>query len=427
MKKLFVLDTNVLIYDPRAIFNFADNDVAIPITVLEELDNLKTSKDDTGFNAREASRQIELFRETGDFSDLSSGVEIPGGGRLYIITENIEFNFKYLKDSADNYILGITRRLADELAKVVLITKDVNLRIKADAFGIAAEDYWNDSIINADKIGLVKTIQTDVETLNCIHSMLKIQQNEIPHESTENESCIIKTCSGGQSAMVRFNSGIGYKIQGDQTAYGIKPKNSEQHFLLDALMDRSIDLVICAGVAGAGKTLLSLAAGLESVSVCKHDFVLITKAIQAVGQDIGFLPGTKEEKINEWIAPYYDNLELLMHKKSGKALQQILDNEIEVEAITYMRGRSLMRRFVIVDECQNLTKSQIKTIISRVHDSSKLVLLGDLQQIDNPYLTLRDNGLSYAMSKLSDTKGVVVLNMLKGERGRLARLAIEKL
>ena len=433
--KIFVLDTNVLLHDPEAIFSFEENDVFIPIVVLEELDKFKREQTDIGQNARLVMKSIDGLRKKGS---LKTGVSLGDGlGCLAVISENIEFEFVGLAKSVDNYILGVTRRLAEIMGRpVILVTKDVNLRLKADAFGITAEDYRGK--METRPLALIEELETPDEIIDKIYERGSIPLSEAElgafyYEllATDAESFILK---GGKkkSVLVRC-AGTGAlkklsQIKDPKRVAGIKPKNSEQRFLADMLLDQEIDMVACAGVAGSGKTLLSIACGLEMALKGTFDRVLITKAIQPVGADIGYVKGDKKEKMAEWLKPFYDNLELIAKVSGEQTLGTPEDNElIEVDALTYIRGRSLMSRFVIIDEVQNLPPRMLKTIVSRLSDTSKLVLLGDLQQIDNPYLDSKNNGLAYVMTRMRGCPGVGVLSMAKSERGRLARLAIDRL
>jgi PhoH-like ATPase len=427
MRKTFVLDTNVLLHDDEALLAFEENDVCLPITVLEELDGIKKGPGELARNARHVSKFIDRLRSRGSLAD---GVPLgEGRGKLRIAAENVTFNFAGLKNSNDNYILGVTLRLADEQKawsapgrEVILVTKDINLRIKADVMGVKAQDYLNQRASGVS--GCIKdySIGRDVVDRLYMEPGFAIRAEDFK----ENDCVIVRAHDDSSTAMTRFQRGVLRLVKPRSEIQGITPRNAEQRFLVELLTDPNLDMVIVNGVAGSGKTLLSLAAGLEWIeNLKKGRRILITKVIEAVGNDIGFLPGNKLEKMMEWVRPFLDNLELLMDEEYAD--QYIERGRIEIDALTYMRGRSLMNRFVIIDETQNLPPKTLKTLVSRIADGSKLVILGDLQQIDNPYLDSRNCGLAYVMDKMAGLPNVGVLSMAKGERGRLARLAVERL
>lgn len=437
--KNFILDTNVLLYDPNALFKFAENDIILPIVVLSELDKFKSEPGELGHNSRAVARILDELRQKGDLKD---GVSLGEGmGVLRVFAENMTFEFRGLKETNDLQIIGCCKELAfpgpGHGHQVVLVTKDMYMRAIADSLGVTAQDYRSDEAESCD-IGKVRPAFVDVGCINKLYELRKLPWDELdPVQKTmpmENDGLILTSFDEKSSALARFKGGNLHLVNGERKElFSIYPRNAEQRLLANVLMDESIDLVVCAGAAGSGKTLLSLAAGFEHALLHKKhrghslDRVLITKSIEAVGNDIGFLPGSKDEKMAEWLKPFHDNMELLMRGRS-ESLQQLQDRgAVETDALTYIRGRSLMNRFVIVDECQNLAPRIIKTIVSRIADGSKLVLLGDLQQIDTPYLSARNNGLAYAMSKLRGEPSVAILNLEKSERSSLAKIAIQRL
>lgn len=420
MRKTFVLDTNVLLHDDEALLAFEEHDVCLPITVLEELDGIKKGPGELARNARKVSSFVDRLRNG---RSLAEGVPLGEGlGTLRILAENVTFNFAGLKNNNDNYILGVTLRLSDQVGDVILVTKDINLRIKADVLGIKAQDYMNSRVLAVT--GDVKELFIDREVIDQFYMQSDFACR---YEGFKENDCVIaRAHDDSATAMLRFQRGALRLVKPKREVQGIIPRNAEQRFLAELLTDPELDLVIVNGVAGSGKTLLSLAAGLEWIENKKKGRrILITKVIEAVGNDIGFLPGTKQEKMIEWVRPFLDNLELLMDEDYVE--QYIEKGRIEIDALTYMRGRSLMNRFVIIDETQNLPPKTLKTLVSRVADGSKLVILGDLQQIDNPYLDAKNCGLAHVMEKMTGLPNVGVLSMSKGERGRLARLAVERL
>lgn len=440
--KTYVLDTNVLLHDPEAIFAFEDNNVVIPITVLEELDNFKGKPGELGRNSRHVARLIDHYRDVGDLH--GDGVKIGRGkGTLSIFAQNSEFRHAGLTKSNDNYIIGAARLIAEgavhevldpdavdlKTVGVTLVTKDVNMRIKADSLGIRAEDYHNDQIESVD-VGQIVERQVSADEITMIHRRGELHMAGGSGCEEENQ-CVILSGNANSTALARCKNDS-YKLVNPkkQIFDKITPRNAEQRFLTDMLYDPDIDLIVVNGVAGSGKTLLSLGAGLDMVrwNNYKFDRVTITKVVRDFGEGIGFLPGTKEEKMEEWVAPFRDNLEFLMLNGKSADIQSITDNDmIEVDALNYIRGRSLMNRFVIIDECQNLMPSQMKTIVSRLHKSSKLILLGDVQQIDNPYLSMTNNGLVHTMSRMQGLPNVACLRMVKTERSELAEAAIRRL
>lgn len=437
MKKTFVLDTNVLLHDPKSLFAFEEHDIIIPIVVLEELDKFKSEPGNLGKSSRAVARSIDQLREDGLCRLGSSCTLGEGLGNIHIYTPKSEKLWIGSKESNDNYIIATCIELKDIVSSVILVTNDVNMRCKADALGVIAQEYLSDKV-DIDQVAKVATIYTDAETIDQFYSYKKLdfanlqRGAEIP-ELRENAYVTLKSWDNSKSALCRYQHGHLRQLKNTEDVFSIKPRNSEQRFLIDALMDENIDLILCAGTAGSGKTLLSLGAGLQHAWMGKKfkghsiDHVMITKVIQEVGKDIGFLPGTKEEKMEEWVKPFSDNLELLMRKDSA-TISQIKDKHIlEIEALTYMRGRSLMNRFVIIDETQNMTPGEVKTMITRIGNSSKLVLLGDLDQIDNPYLQRDNNGLAHAMERMAGLENVAVLAMTKSERSVLAAQAAERL
>lgn len=461
--KCFVLDTSVLLYDPQSIFAFEDNAVLIPLIVLEELDSKKTERGEVGGNARCVNRILDELRHKGSLScgaKINEELDEDGKGtgeflgRLYVMAENVHMDFKHLSKTNDNQIIGVAKMLADgsvcpadllgkiDREKITLVTKDIAMRVKANSLGVDAQDYITDRVAS-ENIGKVAIHSVDATVINALNDKRKLAPDDFDEalgaapEAHENQCAIFRSEATGQSSLSRFSQGA-WRLVNDKNdkLYSVSPRNAEQRFLADALMDEKIDLVVCNGVAGSGKTLLSMAAGFEhALNKKKHrghhiDRLLITKAVQEVGNAIGFTPGTAEEKMAEWTKPFFDNMEFLLRKgnKSDMTLQEMQEKGlVEIDALAYIRGRSLMNRFIVIDECQNLPPNIIRTIVSRVADSSKLVLLGDFTQIDSPYLTKANNGLVYAMDRLQDEKSVAILNMCKSERSNLSKIAIEKL
>lgn len=432
MKKTYVLDTNVLLHDPGAIFAFDDNDIIIPIVVIEEIDAQKKRQDSIGRSARQVSRYLDDLRNRGE---LYKGVELQQGGTL-----KIELNHQLLdklplslsEEKADNRILSTAMGLNQDNGinkPVILVTKDINMRVKSDALGIKAEDYETNKVDIEELYSGLSTLKVDPAVIDQFYSEeeLELEQDFYPNQFILLEDNV----GGSQSALCRYDDQKGLLcpliFQGTET-WGITPRNKEQQCAFDMLLNDEIKLITLVGKAGTGKTLLALAVGLEKVVELK-DFnrLLVTRPIVPMGNDLGYLPGDKEEKLRPWMQPIYDNMELLVGSKDGDAadmIQNLQDmNLIEMEALTYIRGRSIPQQFIIVDEAQNLTPHEIKTIITRVGEGTKIILTGDPYQIDNPYLDSSSNGLTYLAERFKDQKIAGHITLHKGERSKLAELA----
>jgi PhoH-like ATPase len=440
MIKTFVLDTNVLIHNPRAIETFADNKVVIPIGVIEELDNFKKSHDERGRSAREVGRTLDTLRKKGK---LQEGVSLPNGGTLRIdingTSNRLPPGLSHLK--IDNNILGVALALKEKGEEVRFITKDINVRIKADALGLIAEDYESNKV-NIDELypgwSAVRVKDSDVDEF--------YRSGKIPMEAYlnpdepfyENEFLLLtsdvkesKTALGVYRGALKEATALWFK---DPEAWGIKALNREQHFAMNLLLNDRISLVTLVGPAGTGKTLMAIAAGLmKTMDDKKYRRVLVSRPIMPLGKDIGFLPGTKDEKMVHWMQPIFDNLEFIMdrgaHVQSdaedvdGK-IQYLMDtHKLEIEAITYIRGRSISKQFLIVDEAQNLTPHEVKTIVSRAGVGTKIILTGDPYQIDNPYLDSSSNGMVYLAERFKGQELFGHVTLTKSERSSLAGLA----
>jgi PhoH-like ATPase len=432
MQKNYVLDTNVLLHDPRAIFNFEDNNVFIPIYVLEEIDNFKKELSERGRNAREIARQLDAFRLEGQ--SLSEGVPLDSGGRLAVVltTQKLPDALK-ASQVIDNLIIGVALEVRDRDRNkpTILVTKDVNLRIRADALGLKAEEYTSESI--------------DVEELYSGNGELEVGAAEVDKFYADGSLPIEQSVQANQYLLIKDRNNPSHSALGryDATAkkvqpvrklregvWGIRPRNKEQHFALDLLLNDDIKLVTLVGKAGTGKTLLAIAAGLQKcVEEGIYQKLLVSRPIFPLGKDIGFLPGDIEEKLNPWMQPIYDNLELLLgfskaEKKEGRSHQELIDlGYIEIEPLTYIRGRSIPNQFMIVDEAQNLTPHEVKTIITRVGENTKIVLTGDPYQIDNPYIDASNNGLTTVVERFKGEALAGHVSLAKGERSALAELA----
>lgn len=441
MKKIYILDTNVLLQDPKAIFAFEDNDVIIPAVILEELDSKKRMMDEIGRNARHVSRLLDKLRESGK---LHSGVPLENGGTL-----KVELNHQsYIKMqdyfgamTNDNRLLAVAMNLQMDEQKiesgkpVILVSKDVLVRVKADAVGIDSQDYLSDRVISDSEIypGYFE-LRVNPHVIDDFFAKRSLTIKEMgldPDEVYDHEFYILKDELGSsKSALVKINKQlqIAQPLRINESVWGISPRNVQQKMALELLMDDHIPLVTLVGKAGTGKTLLSLAAGLLKVQDEKlYHKLLVARPIVPMGKDLGYLPGEKEEKLRPWMQPIYDNLEYLFNVKKPGELDKILDGmgSIEVEALTYIRGRSIPNQFIIIDEAQNLTKHEVKTIISRVGEGSKIILMGDPDQIDHPYLDATNNGLTYVVERFKQEAISGHITLQKGERSKLAQLAAD--
>jgi PhoH-like ATPase len=429
MTKIYILDTNVLLSDPNALYTFEDNDIIIPSVVLQELDSKKKLMDELGRNARYVSRQLDKLKGKGK---LHLGVSLPNGGFLKVVSppKESEVYDSFLNDSVDTAIVA----LANEIQKsnpdtpVIIVSRDVLVRVKADMY-VLAEDYLNDKVISAkdDKYTGYTELDVDGEDIDIFYKEKKLIMHE---EFPENHFVVLKC--GKQSALTKYSNGFVYplyKYDEDKAVYGLFAKNFEQRLALDLLLDENIPLVTLSGKAGTGKTLLALAAALsQSQDSDKYNKVLVARPIVAMGKDLGYLPGELNEKLAPWMQPIYDNLEFLFNCKNEEEFTKMLagyQDMIQVEALTYIRGRSIPKQFMIIDEAQNLTKHEAKTILTRVGDGTKIVLVGDPDQIDNPYLDAYSNGLTYVIEKMKHLKQTGHVTLSKGERSDLAQLAAD--
>lgn len=444
MKKAFVVDTNILLSDPNSIFQFEEHDVVIPISVIEEIDHFKSQQSETGRNAREVSRILDKLRRRGT---LSSGTPLfedkEDSGQLFVyLGNNMEILPKLLKDNTDNHILAIGLTLQKQFGdtrKVIIVTKDSNLRIKADAFGLEAEDFEADKVDISDVYCGYKRIIVQPTVINEFYT----NQNTSLGEDVElhaNQFTILESEDDpNQFVYGRYDTELKKvcMLENDQdNVWGIRPRNVEQTFALAALLDDKIKLVTLVGTAGTGKTLMAIAAGLSrTTDEEQYQKLLVARPIFPMGKDIGFLPGDLEEKLNPWMQPIYDSLDFLLsggmpskQKRFSKSYQELINQGIlAVEPLTYIRGRSLPNQYFVVDESQNLTPHEIKTILTRAGEGTKIVLTGDPQQIDNPYIDSTNNGLTYVIEKFKHSEVAAHIGLSQGERSELASLAADLL
>ena len=430
--KIYILDTNVLMYEPKALFAFDDNEVVIPLIVLDELDKHKNGASQAAKHARMVIRSLDELRALGN---INEGVLTERGGKIRVELNNLG-NIPTDLDPGrtDNRIISVALSLKKTHpdTKVAVITKDINLRVKCDALGVKAEDYTSDSVIeNLDALYTGHTtIMVDDDDINCIHQSGQVAVKNITRPLYPNEFVHLKSnVNEKHSALAKFNGAVLEKIKTFGNIWGISSRNKEQAFTLDALFDQNVKLVTITGKAGTGKTILSAAAGVSQLFDSKvYKRIVLTRPIMPLGRDIGFLPGDIDQKMMPWMGPLYDNLDLIFSEKGRFYLDSCLnDGNIEIEPITYIRGRSVPRSYIIVDEAQNLTRHEVKTIITRVGEGSKVILTGDIEQIDAPYIDSYDNGLSYAIEKFKEESIAAHIRLFRGERSELATLAAEKL
>jgi len=435
--KYYVLDTNVLLHNPDAIFAFQENHLIIPITVIEEIDKFKRDMSDIGRNARAASRNLDLLKANGK---LSNGVDLPNGGTLRVdLADPAAFGdipgFAF-NGSPDMHILAVAlaAQKKHQNSKVILVTKDTNLRIKADALNLDAEDF------ESQKVNMEELYTGYVEILvprGVIDGLFENGEVEIENHQIElfPNQCLqlIDETDSSHTALARIQANGHTAIPIKRLKgpiYNISPRNREQRFALELLLDDKVQLVTLVGKAGTGKTLLAIAAGLNKVLQEEvYQRLVVTRPIYPLGRDLGFLPGDLEAKLRPWMQPIFDNLELLLADPKDKAARYTKLNElinlgvIELEALTYIRGRSIPNQYLIIDESQNLTPHEIKTVVTRVGEGSKIVLTGDPYQIDNPYLDSSSNGLTYLVEHMKGQQLAGHVTLIKGERSSLAELA----
>jgi PhoH-like ATPase len=434
-KKIFVLDTSVIIYDHTAIKNFAEHDVVIPITVLEELDNFKKGNDTKNFAAREFSRYVDKI--SGNHS-LQDWTRINGKGHgLFKIemsqSSRIDAEKVFGERKADHKILNCALYIADKNPdrKVILVTKDINLRIKAKSLNLIAEDYETGKIKHVDELytGITTIDKASVTAINELYEGGFTDANTIfkKIKPLANHNFIMK--NGTKSVLASYDAEMNAMRRVQKTsAFGIVPKNAEQAFALDAIINPKISLVTIQGVAGTGKTLLSLAGALEQRRNF-HQIYLARPIVPLSNKDIGYLPGDIKSKLNPYMEPLWDNLKYIKNQfsekeKEHKQINEMVENEkLVVCPLAYIRGRSLSNVFFIVDEAQNLTPHEVKTIITRAGDNTKIVFTGDVHQIDTPYLDAQSNGLSYLIDKIKNRTIYSHITLEKGERSELANLA----
>jgi len=432
LRKAYILDTNVLLHDPGSLRSFQDNTVVIAIYVIEEIDHFKKEASELGRNAREVSRILDGYRQQGN---LANGVTLEGGGTLCVALGDEahplgETNGRSL--SVDNLLLALALKMREqeEGRPVVLVTKDTNLRIKADALGIRAEDYETDRVNPGDLYHGAAELHV---TPKDVRGLREGEPCPLPEGSFyPNQYAWVRTEEDPSlSALARVSpdrTELRPLRVPSRSIHGLIPRNKEQQFALDALLDPEVSLVTLMGKAGTGKTLLAIAAGLYQVEeLGVYGRLLMSRPIFPMGNDLGYLPGEIEEKLNPWMQPIFDNLEFLLERQKGRKVNSVAklltDGTIGIEPLTYIRGRSIPGQFLVVDEAQNLTPLEVKTIITRGGEGTKIVLTGDLQQIDNPYVDAWSNGFNYLVQKFRPEALAAHVELMKGERSVLAERA----
>ena len=431
-KKTFVIDTSVFLSDANCLFNFANNDIVIPMKVLEEIDRHKKRQDSVGFNARLIIKHLDSLREKGS---LHKGVRIEKGKGILKVSTNAPNLPPDLDPRVpDHQILSTAIRQQEETPKrkVIVVSRDINMRVIADSLGLMSEGYINAKVVeDAEKVytGL-KELLIDDEFVEQFYAGEEVYLEEGKWKLFPNQFLmLISSSNPKKSAISRF---LGYNtplpkidVKNCSKSWGIKPRNKEQTFAYDLLFDDNIPLVTLIGRAGSGKTLMAIAGGLEQTlgyEKGKYKKLVVSRPVQPLGKDIGFLPGTMEEKMMPWLMPLQDNMEYILGDKS--MFKSYLEKgQIEIEALTYIRGRSISNAYIIIDEAQNLTAHEVKTIITRVGENTKIVLTGDIEQIDNVYTNETSNGLTYAIEKFKDSELSGHITFTKGERSKIATLA----
>ncbi len=429
--KNYILDTNVLLHDPHSLLNFKENLVVVPIEVIEEIDRFKRESTELGRNARTVSRLLDGFRGDGS---LSAGVALPNGGKLEIaFYKNGHGENGIATNSVDNRILALAASIQKASPKktTILVSKDINLRIKADALGLQAQDYETDHVLLTDLYTGMSDLTVSPEKIAAFRAKGELGL-EPGKKYCPNEYFTLTDETNPKKAALSKVDATGTKlipiIDCREGVWGIKPRNREQHFALDALLDDRVKLVTLMGKAGTGKTLIAMAAGLKRV-INDREFrrLVVARPTISMGKELGFLPGSLDEKLAPWMQPIHDALEMLSDLNMGNEHRRAADlmrsGSIVVEALSYIRGRSIANQFMIIDESQNLTPLEAKTIVTRVGQGTKIIFTGDPYQIDNPYVDSSSNGFNYIISRFRDQAIAAHIELQKGERSELAELA----
>lgn len=445
-KKNYVLDTNVLLHDPRAMYAFEDNDVVIPIYVIEEIDNFKKDLSELGRNARQVARQLDALRVNGG---LANPVPIENGGTVRVALGDGSIEKAVLVRSSgkqmDHKILELALAVRDKNpeTRTILVTKDVNMRIRGDALGLSTVDYEPEHISLDELYPGSTEVELPGDQIDAIYAEGTISAENVQLDKGQgdlhaNQYLLLRDADNpGHTALGRYDAAsesVAAIRKLRDGVWGIRPRNKEQHYALDMLLNDDIRLVTLVGKAGTGKTLLALAAGLQRTTEEQaFSKLLVSRPIFPLGRDIGYLPGDIEEKLNPWMQPIYDNLELLLglnrsDRKEGRSYAELIQlGFVEIEPLTYIRGRSLPNVYMIVDEAQNLTPHEVKTILTRAGEGTKIILTGDPYQIDNPYVDSSNNGLTTVAERFKNELIAGHITLTKGERSALAELATQVL
>lgn len=435
-KKTYVLDTSVYLTDSSCIKTFKNNDILIPLKVLDEIDKHKKRQDSVGSQARAVIRKLDELRSRGS---LLKGVRIEKGLGLVKVSSYNPFCLPddLDLDDSDNQIIATAlseRESSPSSRKIVVVSRDINMRVKCDALGLLTEDYQAEQVVESSE-GLYsghKSILVDEQIIDQFYNNEEIFLDKVKYNLNPNQFVmLISNSNEKKAALAKFidhNYPIKKIMSSKSRVWNTIARNKEQQFAIDLLMDQNIPVVSLVGKAGSGKTLLALAAGLEQTfekNIYKK--IVVTKPVEPVGKDIGFLPGTMEDKMMPWLAPIQDNLQFLMGDDRATLEMYMERGQIEVEAMTFIRGRSISNAFIVIDEVQNMTQHEIKTVLTRVGEGTKIVLTGDIDQIDNVYIDATNNGLSYVVERLKDEVLTGHITLLKGERSKVATIAATKL
>jgi len=437
-EKYFVLDTNVLLHNADALGSFADNVIVLPMTVIEELDKFKNHSDELGRNARRVIRELDHLRHGGS---LSVGVKMENGGTVMVVLEHDTAQHPALDCSVpDNRILAVAHTLFVQGKKVVFVSKDINARLKADALGFDVQDFEKQKVNIDELFSGYREIDVPAQLINTFYKQHKLEVRDF--DLLPNEFILLRDEGDPKhAALARAldDNHLGRLIPDYEGAWQIRSRSKEQRMALELLLDPDVAIVTLVGQAGTGKTLLALAAALETtISTKRYDKILVSRPIIPMGKDLGYMPGDKDEKLAHWMQPIFDNLTFLMgggekndddaENTARKKVEKLLKEQVvEMEALTYIRGRSIPGQYVIIDEAQNLTPHEVKTIISRAGEGTKMVLTGDPYQIDNPYLDSSSNGLTYTVERLKALGVHGHITLRKSERSTLAAVAADYL
>ena len=419
----YVLDTSVLINNPSVIFELEGSNIIIPMEVLEELDNLKTRQDQTGAAARRVNRTLDGIRSDGN---LFNGVELDGGQIVRVVTiSDLSILPSGFKDNVDNKIISVAYRIHKNGIKVVCLSNDISLRVKCDAVGIDSREYTKTTIFDSDNYMGLRVVEATKFEIDDFYKDGLIDLGDL--ELYPNEGVLLKSESSsglgianenGEIEKLRYAGEKGFNVQ------GIKPRSKEQVIALELLMDPDIHMVTMSGKAGCGKTLLAVAAALDHVFMKRYNKLIISRPVQSMSKDIGFLPGTKQEKMAPWLQPIFDNCEVILSKKGSSYIQMMMDKgQLEVEALSHIRGRTLPNTIFIIDEAQNITHHEAKAILTRMGEGSKVILIGDLDQIDSTSVSESTSGLASVVNLFKEFGRSGHVELIKGERSELATFA----